>query len=181
MPDQLASDSTQATRRFRRLAAGILVGLALATLVLVWIRWHKGGAMPRLTRQDFDAAFQRWSEHGPDSYQLDVTVQGNQPGQIHVEVRDGAVTAMTRDGITPSQRRTWDYWSVPGQFDMILLELDSQTDPHGEFGGVDGSNLVLWAEFDPHWGYPRRYRRVLLGARQEMEWEVTRFEPLEPR
>lgn len=156
------------------LFCGGLCGVVIAAVLVVWLRRDK---TPQLTRESFDAAVARWAEHGPDDYDLDVVVQGNQPGKIHVEVRGGQVTAMTRDGNTPSQRRTWDYWSVPGQFDMIQIELDSQTDPRGQFAGTSGQQLVLWADFDPQYGYPRRYHRVLLGAQQDMQWDVIRFEP----
>lgn len=152
-------------------SCGAVVAVVLAVALL-------RDTTPVLTRPAFDAAVARWKEHGPADYDLDVVVQGNQPGRIHVEVRGGAATAMTRDGVTPSQRRTWDYWTVPGQFDMIQIELDNQSDPRGQFAGASGSQLVLWAEFDPRYGYPRRYHRVLLGGQQEMRWEVTRFQPI---
>ena len=51
------------------------------------------------------------------SYNIDLKLGGKTPGTVHVEVRNHEVTAMTRDGVTPSQRRTWDYWSVPEQFE----------------------------------------------------------------
>ena len=82
---------------------------------------------------------------------------------------------MTRDGRTPTQQRTWDYWSVPGMFDTIQTELDAAADRDGSFAGQPASQLVLRAEFDPQYGYPRRYHRILLHARQELEWEVVTF------
>lgn len=153
---------------------GGLLGVSIAIGLVVWISRDK---TPYLTRESFDAAVARWREHGPADYDLDLVVQGNQPGKIHVEVRGGEVTAMTRDGISPSQRRTWDYWTVPGQFDMMQIELDSQSDPRSRFAGASGSQLVLWADFDPVYGYPWLYRRVVLDSRQDMQWQVTRFEP----
>ena len=32
-------------------------------------------------------------------------LEGQRPGPVHVEVRDGEVTHMTRDGVEPRQRR----------------------------------------------------------------------------
>ena len=45
----------------------------------------------------------RGIEHGPADYDLDLELTGNRPGKIHVEVRDGEVVHMTRDGVEPSR------------------------------------------------------------------------------
>ena len=39
-------------------------------------------------------------------------------------------------------------------------------------------NLNLRATFDPRYGYPARYRRIQYRSSSEVEWEVTKFEPL---
>jgi hypothetical protein len=156
------------------MAAGVGLFLLLGAAALLWLRRE---ALPRLTRADFDAAEALWRKNGPRSYDLDVVVSGNQPGRIHVEVRDGRPTAMTRNGVTPGQRRTWYPWTVPGQFDTIRFELDAATDPQGSFGGVPGGQLVLRARFDPRDGRPLRYERIVLGRQMDAAWEVVRFEP----
>jgi hypothetical protein len=98
---------------------------------------------------------------------------------VHVEVRDGEVTHMTRDGMTPSQRRTWYYWSVPGQLDTIELELEMAKDPVKSYGASGARDVALWAEFDPQYGYPRQFDRVVLGASDlEVHWKVTSFRPI---
>jgi hypothetical protein len=155
---------------------GSAVGLAL---MLVGGFLYLRNPLPTLTRSEFDAAVARWSEHGPRDYDMDITVTGNQPGVVHVEVRDGQPTAMTRDGVSPRQRRTWFPWTVLGQFDTIEFELDAATAPQGTFGGQPGSQLVLRAEFDPRYGYPRRYQRIVMGQQMDAGWEVTRFMPVE--
>jgi hypothetical protein len=134
-------------------------------------------SLPSLTRAAYESAARRWEAKGPASYTLDLTLQGRQPSQIHIEVHRGEVTAMTRDGVEPRQRRTWDYWSVPGQFDTIDRELEMAADPQSTFRASAGA-VVQQAEFDPTYGYPRRYRRIVLGNDLEIEWQVTRFEPL---
>ncbi len=182
----LAGDSPgqrAAQRRRRRLALlGVLGGLVLGSLAVLlvfaalWIR--RQDALPTLTQADFDAALKRWESAGPKSYQLDLTLNGRQPGRIHVEVRRGETTAMTRDGHTPSQKRTWEYWTVPGQFDTIERELEMAADPAVGIPSAPGATIVQQAEFDAKLGYPRRYRRMVLGSNLEIDWEITRFEPL---
>jgi hypothetical protein len=72
---------------------------------------------------------------------------------------------MTVDGTTPSQRRTWYYWSVPGMFDVLERDLEA----------AEEEQLLLRADFDPATGYPRRYERAMLRTRQQTQWEVVRF------
>jgi hypothetical protein len=124
---------------------------------------------------DYEAAVERWHRNGPASYDLDLELGGKRPGKIHVEVRNGEVIHMLRDGVEPSQRRTWDYWSVPGQLETIGQELEMATQPAKAFGAAGASEVVIWAEFDPHYGYPLQYDRVVLGADIEVHWKVTRF------
>ncbi len=159
------------------LSIGIVLGAVLAGSVLFFVlAIVYRDTLPPLTAQNYEAAVRRWEEHGPSSYDLDVTIQGRQPGVVHVEVRDGKVTLMSRDGVVPKQRRTWDVWTVSGQFDMIGQELEKQPDPVAGFGAPPGSRAILQAEFDPQLGYPRRYRRTILGSNLDVEWETTRFE-----
>ena len=82
----------------------------------------------------YEAASRLWDEHRPANYNLDIEVTGNRPGRIHVEVRDGQAIQCLRDGVEPSQRRTWYYWTVPGMLDMIGQELDKVDDPAAGFG-----------------------------------------------
>ncbi len=145
--------------------AGLLVGTILN-------RSHT----PLLTRAAYEEAAERWDTHGPASYNLDLELTGNRPGKIHVEVRDGRPVHMIRDGVEPKQQRTWYYWTVPGQMDMIAEELDMAENPAASFDSPKATQVVIRAEFDPEYGYPRRYDRVVLGADFEIHWTVTNFE-----
>jgi hypothetical protein len=172
-----------ASGRRRRLTLGSLLGgivlgsLASLLVFAALLLMRQQESLPPLTRQAYEAAMRRWQTSGPASYALDLTLLGRQPGQIHIEVHQGDVTAMTRDGIQPRQRRTWDYWSVPGQFDTIERELEMAAHPEASFHAPAGA-VVQQAEFDPRYGYPRRYRRFVLGTELEIDWQVTHFEPL---
>jgi hypothetical protein len=156
---------------------GITTGiLATATLALLFAVLSARGSTPLLTEERLAAAEQLWAAQGPHSYNLDVTLGGSQRGHIHVEVRDDQVINMTRDGHTPKQRRTWDYWTVPSQFDTIRQDMALAQHPQRPFGVGSPEQVVLRVEFDPHYGYPTRYQRSVSGAPYDVEWQIDRFE-----
>ncbi len=155
---------------------GAVLGLVAAIAAVVAFMIFTRQNSPRLTQADYTAAVERWEQHAPAGYELDLELSGNRPGKIHVEVRDGEVMHMVRDGVEPSQRRTWYYWSVPGQLDTIGQELEMARDPASSFHDPRAAQMVMWAEFDPTLGYPRKYDRVVLGADFEVHWKVTRFQ-----
>ena len=176
-PSQPGRRRTPLSKWMLLVAGSFALGGAVVLAVLMAI--GRRDRMPELTPESLRAAQQRWEERGPASYDLDVTLSGSQSGEIHIEVRGGAASAMTRNGIVPVQRRTWDYWTVPGQFDTIADEIRMARDPAHGFPAPPGSQVRQRAEFDPQFGYPRRYHRLVLGTQLEIAWEVTRFEPIE--
>ncbi len=129
---------------------------------------------PTITRADLAAAERRWTEHGPRTYDADITIGGRQPGEVHIEVRNGEVTRFTRDGVTPSQKRTWVYWTVREQFETIRQDFDS-AETSGGFGAPAGSEVLIKAEFDREYGYPKRYQRFVLGTDLNVSWETSSF------
>jgi hypothetical protein len=192
----LLTGASRTRKRFplAALLAGTVLGCLAALLVFVAITIARGTSLPPLTRAAYEAAERRWKSHGPKSYSIDIeflsgrmlaaqlpTAKSENHGaeadrnRIHVEVRDGEVTAMTRGGVTPRQRRTWEYWTVPGQLDTIEQELDMAAEPAAGFHAPAGSLVVQRAEFDPEYGYAVHYRRIVLGTDLEIEWQVTQF------
>ncbi len=163
----------------RSVPLAILLALFVAggvAAVAVLLKLFAAPPMPPLTEPALDAAEKRWADNGPASYDLDLEIRGVRPGVVHVEVRAGEVTAFERDGVTPRQRRTWDVWSVPGQFDMIERELDMAADPVHEMQATAETRLVLKCEFDAEHGFPRRFHRIVYGGGTEVYWHVTNFE-----
>lgn len=170
---------TELARRPRLgpLMVGMVGGLLITVVALTAVLLATRSRTPSLTEEALQNAIARWDARELRDYDLDVELGGNRPGAIHVEVRDGQVTRMTRDGVEPRQKRTWAVWSVPGMFDTLAQELDNARRPADAFQSQSASQMVLWAEFDPEWGYPRKYDRVVLGADFEVHWTVTRFLP----
>jgi hypothetical protein len=179
-PSQANDSEVTEQRRFRpaALVVGVLFGAMAVAAGLLTYAFLNRNTTPLLTRADYEAAAARWNARGPANYNLDVLLTGNRPGKIHVEVRDGQATTMQRDGVVPRQERTWYYWTVPGMMDTIAEELEMAEDPAGSFGVSGASEVIQRAQFDPEFGYPRKYDRVVLGADFEIHWEVTKFEPL---
>jgi hypothetical protein len=134
-----------------------------------------------LARKQLDAARERWRSNGPRDYNLDVHVTGLRAADYHVEVRDGRPQRATIDGRPLRDPRTLGTWSVPGMFSTIgsdvqhVEQRDKQANPRS-------ARLTLRADFDPRYGFPRRYHRMEwgeAGSDQEVTWQVTGFTPLE--
>lgn len=168
--------------RSRSLMLGLLAGLALWSLVCAGAAVLLGrNRLPLLTPEALEQARRLWDSTGPASYDIEVQIRGRQPGVVRLTVRNGRVTRMTRDGVVPRQRRTWSAWTVESQFDMLALELEAARRPEAGFAAPPGAQVVQRAEFDPQYGYPRRYQRHVRSTPLEVEWEVVRFTPYPSR
>ncbi|MBI1903102.1 MAG: hypothetical protein HYS13_18535 [Planctomycetia bacterium] len=172
-------------RRMRMRSSWLAIGLLMAALgalagVVAALAMLRTPAPPLLTREALGAAMDRWRQNGPADYSLTVAVHGKEPAVIELTVRQGKVESMKLDGLVPRRRMSGEYWTVPGQFDVIGQEMDNQQNPEKTFGVADPSLVVLRTEFDPRLGYPKRYQRELLGGRGELSWEVTELKVLEP-
>ena len=160
----------------RPLLLGLLAIVPAIVTVALLLQVFVAQRIPDLTEPRLYAAQVLWEQLGPRSYDMDLEIRGAQPGSVHIEVRDDTVTAMTRDGRSPPQR-TWDVWSVPGQFDTLERELVLAEDPQHEMDVAAGTRLQLRCEFDPQFGFPRRYHRYATGGAPEVFWRITRFDP----
>jgi len=160
----------------RRFRWGLLiVATPLAAGLLFYMA--RRPAWPELTASRLRDAEQRWHAAGAVDYNLRLELGESQAGQIELEVRRGQVTKLLRDGRAPTERRTWDVWSVPGQFEMLGRELEMASDPAGQAGAEPGTRLLLDAEFDAELGYPIHFRRLVLGhGLPDVAWDVTHFE-----
>ena len=178
-PEKDAADyDRQHGKRFstRPLLIGVLAVIFTLIAAAVLLQVFVAERIPKLTEARLEAAQDLWDRQGPPSYDMDLEIRGAQPGSVHIEIRDGEVTAMTRDGRSPPQR-TWGVWSVPGLFETLERELVLAEDPQHEMDVAAGTELQLRCEFDPAYGFPRRYHRYATGGAPEVFWRVTQFEP----
>lgn len=162
-----------------RARQAVVILLALAVIVggaALLLQLFVAQRLPELTEARFDAAEALWEESGPDTYSMDIEIRGAQPGNVSIEVRDGTPTAMKRDGLVPPER-TWSTWTVPGMFHMLTEEFAIQADPTHKGQGAPGAKVWLRCHFDPRYGYPAIYQRLMTGGGPEVYWRVTRFEP----
>jgi hypothetical protein len=146
-------------------------GFGLLAVVVVASRMS-GERMPEIDAAAIEAATARWQAAEPASYNMKLHLDGAREQRVEVEVRDRNVTKLLLDGEAPRQRRTWDYWSATGLFDIIEADMArAEESPPG--------SVRLFAEFDETYGYPRHYRRTESSATRNAEWTVERFEVVE--
>jgi hypothetical protein len=150
------------------------VALAAVCLVLA-LQYFVAERLPELTEATLQVAMERWSQHGPADYDMDIELRGARPGNVHVEVRKGEVTAQTRDGRIPG-RWIWDTWSVPGMLDTLSQDIATAENPEQMVEAPKGTVWRLRCEFDPKFGVPIAYHRLVTGG-PEVFWRVTTFEP----
>lgn len=153
-----------------------IAAFALAAVcVVLALQYFVAEHLPQLTEASLQAATELWSKKGPANYNMDIELRGAQPGNVHVEVRNGEVTAQTRDSRVPA-RRTWDTWSVPGMLDTLSQDLATAEDPEKMIDAAPGTKWRLRCEFEPEFGVPAIYHRLVTGG-PEVYWRVTLFEP----
>jgi hypothetical protein len=128
-----------------------------------------------MTRNDFEAAVERWQERAPRDYAMTVDLSGRQSGTMAVTVRNSQPISVTRNEVLTPER-TWEYWTVEGLFEIIREDLEGLDQPERAFGVSDVSQLVQQAEFDADLGYPRRYRRAVQTTGDSIEWEILSFD-----
>ena len=122
-----------------------------------------------------------WDSAGISDYDLEWTSSGARRGHYLVTVRAGEVRAVT--SVLPDGREIAakpgdaSYYGMDGLF-RILEEEASQLLEERPFGQAEGSRILLKFDPDPTLGYPRHYRRDVVGSPQALAIDVVRLEPL---
>jgi len=174
-----AAEPSQSLRRVRAIALGFVCALlTVVVYVVVYAFVTAGPRLPEVDQQRLDEARQTWQEHGPDRYNIEVTVTGPRAAVYRVEVRDGEAVSATRDGSPLKDRRTMGTWSVPGMFDTIQSDVDHAEEPI-QVSPRESHYVSPRAQFHPQYAYPQQYRRIEWGSDLEAGWEVTAFEIVE--
>ncbi len=171
--------------RLSTLVVYAVLGAVLGSVLsgVVWVLATRN-PLPELTPSQLEQARRRWQQHGPASYQMTISLEpppgGNTPEsgrRIRVRVTGHQAVSVTQHPGGELPRRSWDYWTVPGLFDVLQRELENRQHPQRAFGVSDPRMVVLRCRFDPQYGYPRQYQRVVRGRGLQSRWEVVEFRP----
>jgi hypothetical protein len=163
---------TLTTKRVKSWLLAAALGGALALFcVAAGNIWLAPARLPKIAREHLLAAIEKWGHEEPARYGITVKVSGRQPGLYEVLVDNGVVSSARLNGRELINQRTSGTWSVPGMFNTIELDLETQS-------RSDRSPLILRGKFDEQYGFPRQYERMEMrtGAHQALSWEVTKFE-----
>jgi hypothetical protein len=156
---------------------------ALGTTALaLWLAALPGcGGGQDVTPQALRDARRTWERAGPRDYDLEWTSSGAQNGHYRVFVRGGDVE--TVHTVLPDGREIEAHSAQPesfgidGLFQIIEEEL-AQRQADRPFGQPPGTTAVLRFVPDPRLGYPRSYRRDVLGVPKGIAIDVIRLVPV---
>ncbi len=179
-PEMRADARRRRPARLSTLVAYALLGALLGSVLsgVVWVLATRD-PLPELTPRRLEQARQLWRQRGPRNYEMTLVLGDPQGGErIQIRVEGGrAVSAVRRPG-GELPRRVWDFWTVTGLFDILQRDLENRQNPQRAFGVSNAAMVVLRCRFDPQYGYPRQYQRVVRGRGLQSRWSVVRFRPL---
>jgi hypothetical protein len=137
------------------------------------------GGQP-VTPQTISDARKVWAQASIRDYDLEWTATGMNRAHYFVTVRGGAVRkveSVAPDGrkfeVHPAEMR---FYGVDGLFTTIADEL-AQLKMDRPFGQPPGTKVVMRFTPDPRLGYPRSYRRDVVGTTQGLAIDVIRLTP----
>ncbi len=155
-----------------------LLGISLLSLALPGC----GGGVDATTNS-VKAAEAKWKAAGLRNYNLEWANSGLGTGHYRVFVRDGEVKAIYsviaggREVI--AKPGTPRMYSVDGLFTVIKDEI-AQLGTASPFGQPKGTTAVLKFTPDPTLGYPKTYRRDVMGTPKGIAIDVLKLDPSPP-
>jgi hypothetical protein len=162
----------------RRTVALTLAGLVSIAALCIFARCSGGQAV---TPEAVAAARKLWADAELRDYDLEWTASGRMTAHYFVTVRGGdvrKVESVAPDGrkfeVHPAEPR---FYGVDGLFTTIADEL-AQLKEAQPFGQTKGTKVVMRFSPDPKSGFPRSYRRDLLGTSQGLAIDVIRLIPI---
>lgn len=173
------SETPAAGSRARRLAIGAAILAGAALLAVVFFVRHSAGQS--VTPEALAAARRDWEAAGIHDYDVEWMASGRMTAHYYVTVRGDKVDKI--ESIAPDGRRfevhpaEVRFYSVQGLFTTIADELAQLKEPE-PFGQPRGTKVVMRFTRDPALGYPRSYRRNVLGTTQELAIDVIRLVPV---
>jgi len=163
----------------------------LAALALLAFSGCSGGE--DVNTRTLSQARALWDSAGIRDYDLEWTTSGDRDGHYVAYVRDGKVKRVhafvddRRARVVREievKRADLNYYGVDGLFTILREEqATAESDPM-PFGQPKGTRVLLRFTPDPTLGYPRRYRRDVVGRPKGLAIDVIRLErstaPLPP-
>jgi hypothetical protein len=137
-----------------------------------------------VTPEAVQSAKQLWARAGIRDYDLDWSVTGPNNAHYLVAVRGGAVSQI--ELIQPDGRKAaarpadTRMYSVDGLFRTIEDELAVCSKAERPFGQPKGTKVVMRFRPDATLGYPRWYRRDVLGSSASIAIDVNALTPIPP-
>ncbi|MDB5352666.1 MAG: hypothetical protein JWN86_3913 [Planctomycetota bacterium] len=153
------------------------------TLCLIALAGCAGGE--DVTTRSIANARRIWDAAKIRDYDLEWTSSGARDGHYRIFVRDGKVRSIRAFVDDRKERRVREievkpgdpsYYSVDGLF-KILEEERSQLSEPAPFGQPKGTSVLLRFTPDPKLGYPKRFRRDVVGTPRGLAIDVVRFTP----
>lgn len=160
------------------------ISVAKALTRAAWTLWLVAlcgcGGGQDVTLQNLHAARQTWERAHLRDYDLEWTTAGAQNAHYRVFVRGGRVRAVRM--VLPDGREIEAHPAQPESFGVdglfqVLEEERAQLRADQPFGQPPGTAAVLRFVPDPQLGYPRSYRRDVVGAPQGIAIDVIRLVP----
>lgn len=142
------------------------------------------GGGEEVTADSLGKARRLWERAGIRDYDLEWASSGIGNAHYHVAVRGGRVRSI--QSVQPDGRlhdahpAEPKFYGVEGLFTTMADEL-AQLRTAAPFGQPKGTKAILRFTPDPKLGYPRSYRRDVMGARMGLAIDVIRLVPDPPR
>ncbi len=179
--DAVPSEARRTSRRrmlWRVMVLSALLGVAIgAVIFLVFFR----ESMTALTRENLQAARQKWEAAGVSHYDLILETHPpgqNEPLRFTVRVRYDRIADILQDG-RPSETREPESYAIVGLFDMLERELDLAESPDSPLK-MGGGKVFQRVRFHDELGYPEHYLRVVGGSNQNSRFTILSLTPVEP-
>ena len=138
------------------------IGAVAATIIVVPLL---SGRTEPVTKERLAEAARLWHAAKIANYAMDLETSGAQTGKYHIEVRDGQLARITRNG-QAADPASGEFWTVDGLLRMIEQELDAAEHP-GKGMFPEQTQVWLRLRYDARSGYPVRYS-------DRLEKELTR-------
>ncbi|MDE2508445.1 MAG: hypothetical protein KGM43_14625 [Planctomycetota bacterium] len=140
------------------------------------------GGGEEVTRASLARAKALWAKAAVRDYDIEWSSMTSAASRYRAQVRDGRVRKvemLRQDRYIEVHPGDPKYYGVDGLFLVVADDL-AQLDQPAPFGMPKGTKVILRFQPDPELGYPKMYRRNVLGAQYGVAVDVLRFMRVSP-